>query len=110
MVNNIVGNIIRSKRKELHLTQAQLAEMIDSDAYYISRIETGKQKPGSKFLVALSNALELPIDYFLGAESNIVLNIEVSRLEEKLAKLSPDDRELVLTTMESFIDRLSGQI
>lgn len=108
MVNNIVGNMIRSKRKELHLTQAELAELIDSDAYYISRIETGKQKPGSKFLVALSNALELPIDFFLGTESNIVLHRHVTRLEEKLERLSPSDRELVLTTMEAFIDRLSS--
>ncbi len=81
--------------------------MIDSDAYYISRIETGKQKPGSKFLVSLSNALELPIDYFLGTESNIVLHTHVTRLEEKLEKLSPDDRELILSTMEALIDRLS---
>lgn len=108
MVNNIVGNMIRSKRKELRLTQAELAELIDSDAYYISRIETGKQKPGSKFLVALSNALNLPVDYFLGTESNIVLHIQVSRLEEKLEQLSPYDRDLILTTMEALIDRLSN--
>lgn len=108
MVNNIVGNMIRSKRKELCLTQAELAELIDSDAYYISRIETGKQKPGSKFLVALSNALNLPVDYFLGTESNIVLHIQVSRLEEKLEQLSPYDRDLILTTMEALIDRLSN--
>ncbi len=108
MVNNIIGSMIRAKRKELHLTQAELAEMIDSDAYYISRIETGKQRPGSKFLVALSNALDLPVDYFLGIESNVVLHIQVSRLEEKLEELSPSDRELILTTMDTFIDRLSN--
>lgn len=108
MVNNIVGNMIRAKRKELNLTQAELAEMIDTDAYYISRIETGKQKPGSKFLVSLSNALDLPVDYFLGTDSNIVLHRHVTRLEEKLEQLSPSDRELVLTIMETFIDRLSN--
>ena len=108
MMNNIVGNMIRTKRKELHLTQAELAELINSDAYYISRIETGKQKPGSKFLVALSNALNLPTDYFLGTESNIVLHTHVTRLEDKLALLSPNDRELIITTMETLIDRLSS--
>ena len=46
---NSIGSIIRAKRKELKLTQAQLAELIGSDEYYISAIETGKRKPGSKF-------------------------------------------------------------
>ena len=101
--------MVRTKRKELRLTQAELAEMINSDAYYISRIETGKQKPGSKFLVSLSNALNLPIDFFLGAESNLVLHTHVSRLEEKLEQLSAEDRELVLMMMETLIDRLCAK-
>lgn len=105
-MGNLVGRIIRTKRKELNLTQAELAEMIDSDAYYISRIETGKQKPGSKFLVSLSNALGLPMDYFLGNESNIVLHDHVSELEKKLELLSPQDRDFILNIMTDLIERL----
>lgn len=108
MTNNIVGNMVRAKRKELHLTQEQLAELIDSDVYYISRIETGKKLPGNKFLLALSNALGVPVDFFLGVESNIVLTQQISALEEKMLKLSKEDRELVLSMMDSLIDRLSA--
>ena len=107
MTNNIVGNLIRKKRKELHLTQAKLAEMVDSDPYYISRLETGKKKPGSKFLIALSNALDIPTDYFLGVESNIVLHEQVSALEERMKQLSEADKEMILYMMETLIDRLS---
>ncbi len=107
MNNKNIGTLIREKRKELGLTQAQLAELTNSDAYYISRLETGKKKPGSKFLVALSNTLNIPIDYFMGIESNIVLQGQVSELEEKLKKLAPKDRELVLNIVYSLIDRLS---
>lgn len=107
MGKNGIGEIVRNRRTELNLTQAQLAEKINSDVYYISKIETGKRKPGSKFLVALSNALEIPVDSLLGVESNIVLHEQVSALEEKLLKLSEKDRMMVLEMTERLADRLS---
>ncbi len=107
MVNNGIGNIIRTRRKELGLTQAQLAEKINSNVYYVSKIETGARKPGSKFLVALSNALEIPADTLLGVESNIILHEQVSGLEEKLLTLSEKDRLLVLEITQQLIERLS---
>lgn len=107
MGKNGIGEIVRNRRTELNLTQAQLAEKINSDVYYISKIETGKRKPGSKFLVALSNALEIPVDSLLGVESNIVLHEQVSVLEEKLLKLSEKDRMMVLEMTERLADRLS---
>ena len=103
---NSVGRIIRAKRKELKLTQAQLAELIGSDEYYIRAIETGKRNPGSKFLVSLSNALSIPIDSLLGFDSNVVLHERVSELEEKLQKLKPSDRELLVDIFDKLTDRL----
>lgn len=103
---NSIGSIIRAKRKELNLTQAQLAELIGSDEYYISAIETGKRNPGSKFLVSLSNSLSIPIDALLGLESNVVLHEQVSDLEEKLQKLKTSDRELLIDIFNQLADRL----
>lgn len=103
---NIVGETIKRKRKELNLTQAQLAEMIGSDEYYISAIETGKRKPGSKFLTALSNALNIPTDTLFGMESNIVLSNKVTELESKLLLLNEQDREMLLEMFNSLADRL----
>ncbi len=107
MQGNIIGTRIREKRRELGLTQAQLAELTHSDTYYISRIETGKKQPGRKFLVALSNALNIPTDYFFGTDSNIVLSKEVSELEIKIESLSPTDRDFVLKHITELVDRLS---
>ena len=105
-MSNSIGNIIRKKRKEMKLTQAQLAELMGSDEYYISAIETGRRKPGSKFLVSLSNALSIPIDSLLGIESNIVLHNQVSELEENLQKLNPTDREMLIDIFNQLINRL----
>lgn len=100
-----VGEIIKRKRKELHLTQAQLAELVGSDEYYISAIETGKRKPGSKFLVSLSNALSVPTDILLGVKSNIALNKQVTAIEEKIRMLDTDDREMLLDIIDKLADR-----
>ena len=105
---NSIGNIIREKRKELNLTQAQLAEIIGSDEYYISTIETGKRKPGRKFLISLSNSLSIPIDSLFGIDSNVVLHEKVSDLEKKLQKLKPADRELLIDIFNQLTDRLSS--
>lgn len=107
---NSIGSIIRAKRKELKLTQAQLAELIGSDEYYISAIETGKRKPGSKFLVSLSNSLSIPIDSLLGIDSNVVLHEQVSDLEVKLQNLKPSDRELLIDMFNQLADRLLTNI
>lgn len=109
MVNETIGRIIKAKRKELNLTQAQLAELINSDEYYISAIETGRRKPGRKFLIALSNSLHIPVDVLLGIESNIVLHETVSELEKKLQKLSNEDKELVLGIIDQLVERFSSQ-
>lgn len=109
-MSNSIGNLIRTKRKDLNLTQAQLAELIGSDEYYISAIETGKRRPGSKFLVSLSNALSIPIDSLLGIESNIVLHEQVSDLELKLQKLKTTDRELLIDMFNQLADRLLAEI
>lgn len=106
MNKNSIGNIVKKRRKELNLTQAQLAEKINSDVYYLSKIETGKRKPGSKFLISLSNALEIPVDSLLGIESNIILHEQVSVLEKKLQNLSAKDKIMVLDIMDQLIDRL----
>lgn len=39
-----IGRNIRHLRKKKNLTQDQLAELIDGDQKYISRIESGKAK------------------------------------------------------------------
>ncbi|MGN0594078.1 MAG: helix-turn-helix domain-containing protein [Hominimerdicola sp.] len=105
MVKNSIGDLVKQKRKEKGLTQAQLAEMINADPYYISKIETGKRKPGRKYLSALSNALGVSSDHLLGLDSNIVLHEQVSEIEEILRKLSAKDREWIIRIIHEIADR-----
>ena len=66
-----IGQNIRRRRKEKHLTQESLAANVETSAQYISRIERGQVCPSLEFLYRLSAALECPI-YSLGNTAQIV--------------------------------------
>ena len=55
------GEIIKSRRKELHLTQENLAKKVGKKRTYISRIENGEDIRLSNFAL-LANALGLSIE------------------------------------------------
>lgn len=54
------GEIIKNRRKELHISQEQLAQMVGKKRPYISRIENGEDIRLSNFAL-LANALGLTI-------------------------------------------------
>lgn len=59
-----LGERIRSSRKELGLTQAQLAGKELSKSF-ISLVETGRAKPSIQTLMRLAARLQKPVRYFL---------------------------------------------
>ncbi|RCW38368.1 helix-turn-helix domain-containing protein [Marinilabilia salmonicolor] len=54
------GEIIKSRRKELHMSQEKLAETVGKKRPYISRIENGEDVKISNLLL-VANALDLSI-------------------------------------------------
>lgn len=55
------GEIIRSRRKELNISQEKLAEAVGKKRPYISRIENGEDVRISNLLL-VANALDLSIE------------------------------------------------
>ncbi len=102
MLELTIGELVKRRRTELNLTQAELAEIINSDAYYISRIETGARKPSAEYLKSLANALNVSSDYLLGIDSNIVLHEHVSDMEKVLQSLVKEDKELMIKWFYEF--------
>lgn len=56
------GVILKERRKELKMTQKQLAEKIGKKRPYISRVENG-QDINLSSLIVITNALELSFDF-----------------------------------------------
>lgn len=59
------GKAIRKRRRELDLTQEQLAERSELHRGYISTIETGDRNPSLENIEKLAKALDISIaDFF----------------------------------------------
>jgi len=53
-----IGRLVRQRRRELHLTQAQLASQAQTTRRIISRLETGTGDVGTRLLLRILDALE----------------------------------------------------
>lgn len=58
-----IGKLVKDRRKELNLTQIQLAKDICTQAM-VSKIEKGIINPSSQLLKQLSDRLDVPVSYF----------------------------------------------
>ena len=63
--NKRLGLLIRKKRIEKGLTQLELADAMNIDYQYISRIERGLISPTLFWVTKLSEALHIPSSSFL---------------------------------------------
>lgn len=62
----VMGQRIKAKRKELHLTQEQLAELSGLSASFMGHIERGSRIASLETLCGLCRALDVSADYLLG--------------------------------------------
>lgn len=60
-----LGERVRHKRKELHITQAKLAELCDVSVPFIGHIERGSRSPSLESLLTISKVLKVTPDYLL---------------------------------------------
>lgn len=57
----LLGETIRSKRKEREFSQEKLAERADLSTVFISRVECGKESPSVDSLVKIAKALRVKV-------------------------------------------------
>ncbi|MED1794796.1 helix-turn-helix domain-containing protein [Brevibacillus nitrificans] len=77
----VIGERIRSKRKDSRLTVDEVAEKIGLSQSMVSQLERGKAKPSLDTLWKLSIIFDVPLSYFFeGIKKNSVF---VSRREEQ---------------------------
>lgn len=60
-----IGQRIKARRKELKLSLRELAEQVDLTASFLSQIEREQSSPSIDSLRKISDALDVPIFYFL---------------------------------------------
>ena len=66
----LIGKIVKSYRKKLGITQAELAEMVDLSDQHISRIESGCYLPSLTTFFEIVNVLKIDLcEFGFGVEA-----------------------------------------
>lgn len=80
---NKISNFIKTKRKELNLTQEELAKKLFVTEKAVSRWETGRGTPDISLLIPLSKELKIDVNELLNGENNIDKIIEYNEINKK---------------------------
>ena len=92
-----IGQRISNRRRQLKMTQEQLAYLMDVSPQMISYAEQGHKAIRPENLIKLCAALEVSADFILTGQASAP---EYERIAGKLSKLSEKELQLV----ESIID------
>ncbi len=95
-ISKNLGHKIKTIRKARNLTQSELAEMIDIDSKYISRIETGLSSPSLKTLEKLCEILKIDIGYLFDFSEFDDKDAIIKKLDDKIKIYSLEKLKLLL--------------
>ena len=85
---------LRQKRKELHLTQEALAEILGTSPTHMSRIERGQAVPGRDLLIRWCKTLDVSLDHTLLPETS-GLDPRVLRLFQDVQRLEQSKQDRI---------------
>ena len=98
-----IGKNIRAARKQLDMSQEELAEKSGLSAKFIGNIERGEKAVSLDSFICIANALGASADALLG---NVLVNgykAKASLLIEQIDALPPKKRKKVLELIELMI-------
>ena len=112
-MNNMIGQRIKKRRKELRITQTQIKDATGISTGNLSEIENGHILPSSSALINLSQILECSVDYILFGESRNSESRKISNMrnciEDDLIRyfrgISEDDQEELLMMAQMKYNR-----
>lgn len=102
----LLGRNIKEIRKNLKITQEQLAEKIEVSPVFISQIECGARKPSLETVYKISGALNIKMDTLINNDIKEEKNDEVDRLVELLNMCSRKEREFVTDISKNMVIKL----
>lgn len=109
LVNKKIGRTIARKRKIAGYTQEEVAERLGIGNEAFSRIERGLVSPGTQKLYELADMFECGVETFL-VEGSRRPTEQVEHLLQMIEKLSPADRQLIVSIVERLSRRLGKDL
>ena len=102
---NQIGNNIKEQRKKAGFTQAELAEKINVDPKYISRLETGTSTPSISTVIKISEVLKIDFQSFFVTESLEKRNQMTNSIVLKLSKANIKELRTIFDMVSLIVDR-----
>lgn len=107
-----LGEKVKRRRKEIGLTQIDLAEGICTQAM-VSRLEKLKVRPSRELMEKIAERLEVPMTYFYGEDSRETVNTKTRQLVEMIRKhLERREYESIkylIDSNQSLISKTTGE-
>lgn len=95
-----IGRRLYERRRQLRMTQDELAERADVTAQTISTAELGKKAMRADTIVRVCAALDISADYLLFGQ---ISPQDLSILSQKVAHLSPSQYRHLEDAIDSFV-------
>lgn len=104
MTDKTIGQRIRTRREELHITQTKLAELTGfADKTAISKIENGKTDLNQTKIKAFASALQTTPAYLMGwIDTPTPTGTQEERLLAYFRALNDAQKDAVMTMLKSM--------
>lgn len=100
-----MGYRLKERRKQLDLTQEEVAERADLTCQTISTAETGKKALRPENIVKICNALGISTEYLLEGKTTS----DVSMIVSKISVLSPKQLRRLEDIIDLFISAVTDE-
>ena len=97
-----IGERIKQARKELDISQTELAERADISVPYLSKIEMGKSDFGVSVLIRISEALQISTDKLLRPDIPETTIIAADDLTKVLDGCTPTEKASIIETAKNM--------
>ncbi|PIQ46867.1 MAG: transcriptional regulator [Cytophagales bacterium CG12_big_fil_rev_8_21_14_0_65_40_12] len=105
-----LGDRIKGKRKELNMSQSELADRVGISYAQIGRYETKGAQPPAKTLTDIADALGVSPDFLIYGSAEQKANIKLSDPElinqfKAIEGMDEEDRNVVKKLIDAFITK-----
>ena len=97
-----MGQRIARARKELDITQKELASRVHISGNHLSNIEHGKSTPGLATFIEICSALHTDSSYIIG---DGIYPTTDEAITKKLNRKSPENKIIISKIIDSFPDQ-----
>lgn len=100
-----VGQRIKAAREKKHLTQEDLAALIEISPTHVSVIERGTKIPRMDTFVAIANVLEVSADSLLVDVVDHAAMSVASELSAAIAELPHNEKMRILKVIDALLEK-----